>query len=225
MKWSAIVAVAALSWFLMAVANRRKNLRATVTIYIPESGEPIVSTAPEDIAPEIFLGLLLSYGSKLWWNLLTEPLAVQEQFKILVEELVMAWPLAGESLILAMPIAASAAAVTDRPHAAPGGERFVVRYYRTRYRKLRDVGSIVNSLPRPGLASNIAWNYIVLGCEIFHRLDVAERARAAVALELWKERILSPECRDSSLAGLRRLMTEADYALEAPRGSGNSADT
>jgi len=215
MKWIvAVIAILIILWFLAALRLKKRDLRVKAVIRIPSQGEPIVTLSPVRVPSEDLIGLLLSYGTKLRWILMAEPLALQEHFEILVREMVLVWPLAEDSLINAMPTAQAVSNLPDRVRAVPNGEEFVVRFFRTNYKTLRNYSSIINRLPRPGLASNLVWNYVLLANEIFGRLNSEARTRGEVALALWQERLFSPELRDDSLSGLERLMTEADYAFE-----------
>src|SRR5207245_11362777 len=104
------------------------------------------------------------------------------------------------------------------PFAVPGGERFVVKYFRPSYRNLRNKSSVINSIPRPGLAINLVWNWLVLLDAVHSRLNQAEGQLAREALRCWWQAIYPTTTATSASSSLSQLLMVADKAWEDPKG-------
>jgi len=193
---------------------RRKDRRAVAVIDIPETGRARVTFAPKDVEPEELVRLALTYGSKLRWALFGEFAGLQECFRDAVAEIVDVLPTAGQSLLGSMPSGQILLRESNRPKAAPGGERYIIRYYRTRWRTMRNRSSVWNTLPRPGLAANLVWNYCLLWDAINNRLSEETRGYACRALEHWWNAVFVVLDDDHSVRGLHRAITETDVACE-----------
>lgn len=109
--------------------------------------------------------MVLTYGSKLRWLLLNEPVEINNLFRELTGEAAHSWSAVEGSLLRRMPTAARILEELENsntPAAVASGEKFVVRYSRTSLRNMPNRSSITNDLPRAGMAVNLAWNFLLL---------------------------------------------------------------
>ncbi len=161
--------------------------------------------------------MALTYGSKLRWLLLHEPVEIQDLFRELTGEAADSWSAVQGPLLRRMPTAARILEELENsnaPAAIPSGEKFVVRYSRTSHKNLPNRSSITNDLPSPGMAVNLAWNFLLLLGAVYDRVDSAERELAGSAYRLWWDAAFQDWTPDKSLGGLSWLIAASDAAWE-----------
>ena len=212
MPWWAWLLVAAIVWLGLAVARRHRNRRAQFTVTIPVAGPPTLQLTPHDASPDDLSLLALCYGSKLRWLLLTEPERIREILQELCSEAIDFWTEAGTDLIERMPSARRLRADESSPHAVADGERYVVTLYRTDYQNLRNKAWVMTTIPRPGLAANLPWSFLLVLNAVFALLKPSERDTLGRALVKWYECAFGespPEGRSSALNALFKASLES----------------
>jgi len=196
----------------LAVARRHRNHRAQFTVTIPVSGPASLQLTPHDASPDDLSLLALCYGSKVRWLLLTEPECIPEIFQELCSEAIDFWSEPGADLIDRMPSARRLRANESGPHAVAGGERFVVTLYRTDCQNLRNKAWVITTIPRPGLAANLPWSFLLVLNAVFLLLKPSERDTLRQALAKWCERAFGeplPEGRSPTLNALFEVSIES----------------
>ena len=214
MEWLLVVGIVLILLVLVSFYLRPRNLRATAEVFLHPAGPPEVSLWSRDGRSDELVRLGLAYAAKLRWVLVAEPREIREIFDTLFAELCESLQLETESIIDRMPTAREIRGLEGRVLAAPRGERFMIRYYRTSYKSFHNTSSIVNTLPRPGLATNLVWNYIVLMEEIHRKIDPLTRERASRAFGYLWQRSFAGGTVDRSLRGLKDLVGSTDYGWE-----------
>jgi hypothetical protein len=212
MWWLLIPAIIGL-WIVIGLRMSARNLRVIAYVHIPADAPSIVRFEPPQPKGEDLIRLGMVYAAKLRWVLLSEPVVSQELFDQIFSEMSIAWLITENDLIGSMPTARMIRDMKERPLAVAGGEQFVIRYSRISYTALRNRSSMHNSLPRPGLAANLVWNYVILVDSIHRSIDAATRVRAKRALGLFAARLGGRTLNDS-LSCLNQLIKEADSAWE-----------
>lgn len=212
MSWLWLFGVAALLWVAYTLMTWNANRRVVADIHVPEHGRPTISISPGRANPDDLSLTALCYLSKIRWLLDTEPQVVMDTFKEMCGEAVdfMLEPARGQDLIGRMPTADAFRSYSDDPKAVSGGESYRVRFYRTRYKALRNKAWVINSLPRPSLALNPPWSSIVLLNGAHALLADRDRRRLRAALAAWFDVAFGDET-FRGLKGLNRLF-EVSYA-------------
>jgi hypothetical protein len=78
--------------------------------------------------------------------------------------------------------------------------------HRTHYRELRNRAWVDNTLPQPGLASNIPWSFLLVLNAIFVLLKPPERDVLGGALAGWFDRAFAQSPPEPSAQGLKMLL-------------------
>ncbi len=163
-------------------ARRRKAVLA-VTITIAPSGESVVVFSTDRPSPDQLIRLMLCYGSKVRWLLNSEPTKLTEIFREFLAEVIGVFSSVDvNDLVTDVPLLREVAQnAQGAPASVPGGERFAVRVFYGAHGR----AWITNDLPRPGLAFNIPWHYLILVQAIRSRLEQDDRHWAQRALQAW----------------------------------------
>jgi hypothetical protein len=194
-------------YFLWAL-NRKPRLLATIRI--EPSGLGSTTIVPEENDPDTLMRLVLVYGSKVRWILNNEPEGARQTFEGILDESVDKWCAVAVRDLRSdteLRIVTEGMARGELPGAVARGEDFRVKYFEGR------PGYVVNSIPVPGLSSNLAWHFLHLLQEVRNRLSQDDRHRTVKALYLWSEVARSADANDKTMAGLKRLTVAAENAL------------
>ena len=205
MHWWVWLLIAVIMWLGLAVARRHRNRRARFTVTIPVAGAPTLQLTPHNASPEDLSLIALCYGSKLRWLLQTEPELIREIFQDLCKETIVFWSAPGADLIDRMPSARRLRGDESSPHAIAGGERFVVTLYRTDYHNLRNKTWVITTSPRPGLAANLPWSFLLVLNAVFVLLKPSERETLGRAIAEWYECAFRQSRLKRSLSSLNSL--------------------
>lgn len=197
---------------LFVVRTTRRKPVLTATIDMQPSGVASVRFEPAEVGPDLLMLLLLCYGAKLRWILNQEPPAIAEALREWSAEALDQWAALGVSdLIGAIPTASEFVRGTSgHPATVSSGERFVIRLFVHK----DGFGYITNDIPRPGMAVNLAWNYVFLLDAVRSRLDQKQRSDSALALQAWWDAIFSDLGADKSMRGAHALNRAANEAFE-----------
>lgn len=212
-----VITALVISYLLFGWFLSKRDLKVTATVTILQSGESSVTFAPDTASAEDLVLMVLNYGSKLRWVLLSEPTEIQDIFRELTAEASDFWFEGEGPLLKQLPSATEILELLGQPEtpiAVAGGERFVVRYRRTSYRFRPNRSSVTNDLPYPMLSFNGAWNYLLLLDAVYSRLDPGARVIAGHAFQLWWREAFERWEPDQSIRGLSRLIAIADSAWE-----------
>jgi len=202
------VAVALLGYLLVRGGKARPVL--VVTVKLAPTGQSEVRFVPESSEPALLRALLLCYGAKIRWLLNNEPAEIAEMFEELVGEAIDFWAEHEDDLLAVMPTASQLRAQIDVPFTVPAGEQFSVRLFTGPSGQVY----VLNDLPRPGLAINFAWHFIVLMDAVRSRLSESERVALHQGLQDWYDLIFSPAGQDSSFGALKNLNEKTNDLLK-----------
>lgn len=211
--WWAWLLIAVIVWLGIAVARRHRNRRAQITINIPVTGSPNFQITPHDASPEDLSLLTLCYGSKIWWLLQREPEQVRDIFPGLCNEAIDFWSASGADLIDRMPSACRLREDESTPHAVAGGERYVVTLYRTDYHNLRNRAWVITTIPRPSLAANIPWSFLLVLNAVFVLLKLSEQETLRLAVTEWHRYAFGQSLPKRSLSSLNSLFKASFESL------------
>jgi hypothetical protein len=200
-------------WLGLAVARRHHNRRAQITITIPVKGYPNFQLTPDNASPEDLSLLALCYASKIRWLLLNEPELMGEIFQELCTEAIDFWSAPGSDLIDRMPSARRLRGDESSPHAVAGGERFVVSLYRTDYHNLRNKAWVITTIPRPSLAANLPWSFLLVLNSVFVLLQPSERETLGRAIAEWYGWAFGQSRLKKSLSSLNSLLEASVESL------------
>ncbi len=216
MHWWVWLLIAVIVWLSLAIARRHRNRRAQITVNIPEAGFPNFQITPHDASPEDLSLLALCYGSKIRWLLQTEPEQMRDIFQKLCNEVIDFWSTPGVDLIDRMPSARRLREDESSPHAISGGERYVVTLYRTDYHNLRNKAWVITTIPRPGLAANLPWSFLLVLNAVFALLNPSDRKILGQAMAEWYECAFEQARLEKSLSSLNLLFkTSLESLLHA----------
>jgi len=216
MYWWIWLLIAVIVWISLVVARRHRNRRVQITINIPAKGFPNFQITPHDASPEDLSLLTLCYGSKIGWLLQTEPEQIRDIFHELCIEVINFWSAPGDDLIDQMPSARRLREDDSSPHAIIGGERFVVTLYRADYHNLQNKAWVITSIPRPGLAANLPWSFLLVLNAVFVLLKPLDRKILGQAMVDWCECALQQKRFERSLSSLNLLFkTSLECLLRA----------
>jgi|SRR6185312_2354152 len=193
--------------YLLFFRGRNRDVRLTAMVMIGEHGAPTVQLSPPTAEHTDLALAVLCHASDILWILLRENPVVFEAFKEFVGEALDFWDSdnANSSLLDRMPSARAVRNLSDNPRAVHGGEKFKIVFSRTNYRNLQNKVSAITTLPRPGLAANIPWSFVVfLNCVVCI-VDRETGAHLYRALKLWYDAAFGGATWGTSPIELRRL--------------------
>lgn len=212
MTWFLVAALVVVAYLAIGAKLRKSDLRVTASVTIHPDGSTAIDFLPAPTDATVLPHLLLTYGAKLRWILLSEPPEVQRAFRELTAEAIDHWSAPVGQLLRQMPTAVHLLGVQDARHTAGQPESFVVKFYRTEYRHLRNKSSVWTTLPAPGLAFNLVWHYMLLLDAVHQRLDRHLRLVTLDALRAWWDALFSDQNPGSSLGDLAAVTNAADAA-------------
>jgi hypothetical protein len=152
-------------------------------ILITPNGESCVSIEPNSPDTGELFQLVLCYGAKLRWSLLSETRWVREAFEHLTAEAAELWcSRAPGSLLNRMP-SVEKVRLKSREMEVGGGryERYIVQLYGDEYGR----GYPCEATPPEPLRINLVWHFLALLDALESRLDAEQRAATQPALLKW----------------------------------------
>lgn len=148
-------------------------------IALSPDGRHEVTFSPEEPSGHSLCLLALCYAAKLRHLADWEPRELAESFEIMLSNALISWPSSSAGLLDSMSFVDQLVRNAPAGHkwAVDAGEVFKVTLIEYRqYTQPRARTRFANSLPRPGLSFNLAWNYIVLLDSIVAKLTEFHRA-------------------------------------------------
>lgn len=213
MVWFAVVAgTVAIGAFIFSRINR-PTVVATVTL-LPTGGHGYFS--PDGASAEDRIRLCLSYGSKVWWLLASEPPLARELFTEVVGECLDFWDSHGRRLLDKSPMAQEyiSRLRTADSSATSGSVR--ISFAPAIPGKPGAVSKIWNSVHGPARHPlSIAWEFAILIDALYAGLNTQERKHAYAALRTWWDVVVAPGPSGSGFQEMLRLRASADSAWHA----------
>jgi hypothetical protein len=205
MYWWVWLLIALIIFIGFGIARRHRNRRAKIIINIPVTGFVNFQITPHDASPEDLILLALCYGSKIRWLLQTEPEQVRDIFHGLCNEVTDFWSAPGADLIDRMPTARQLREDDSSPHAVAGGEQYIVTLYRTDYHNLSNKAWVITAVPRPSLAANIPWSFLLVLNAVFVLLKPSEQETLRQAIANWYKYAFEESHPNRSISSLNSL--------------------
>lgn len=198
------------------ISRRHRNRRSKIIINIPVTGFANFQITPNDASPDDLILLALCYGSKIRWLLQMEPEQVRDIFLELCNEVINSWSEPGADLIDRTPTARQLREDKSISHAVAGGEQYVVTLYRTDYHNLRNKAWVITTIPRPSLAANIPWSFLLVLNAVFVLLKPSEQETLRQAIADWYKYAFEESHPNRSISSLNSLFkTSLDIIVRA----------
>ena len=210
MSFVLVLIATAIVVYVFAAFRAKPALVLSLTIQ--PSGDYVAVIDPKDADSKALIRFLLCYGSKVRWLLKNEPDELTEVLDQIVSESVDAFSaMSTTDLTRETSVGRSFEEIKGHaPAAVAGGERFVVRYFVHQGNR----GGITNDIPRPGLAINLAWHYLLVLQAVRSRLNQHDRSVAQRALQGWRSVAFGAGETWGGLGGLNKLNAVANDCVD-----------
>ena len=186
----------------------------TAEVILGSDGQNKVLFSPEQPSEYSLCLLALCYAAKLRHLADYEPRELAKSFEIMLSDALINWPSSSAGLLDSMPF------VDQLVKNAPGGHKWAVdagevfKVTLIEYRQPGVRARFSNSLPRPGLSFNLAWNYIVLLDSIVAGLNDFHKAVLSDALLILMMDMFDAGANFKAVRSYLRLHDKAIEALE-----------